>query len=157
MVEPEVRGEGVMGCCGEYAIFEDVARGEAEEADGFDADVLIDRCIHDGRIGLVGDGAGEDVGSAAAGMGDANERDFDLLKGAVVVEIEAGELADADFGIDFDDAVNFFARVAVTLEADFGFEESDLDLGRRFFCWRCGFGRFLRADGAEKREGDDQG
>ena len=142
---------------GDDAVFEGVAGGQAQDAHGFHADIVVGGEVDDDRIGIVGDGAGEDVGSAAAGMGDANERDFDLLKGAVVVEIEAGELADADFGIDFDDAVNFFARVAVTLEADFGFEESDLDLGRRFFCWRCGFGRFLRADGAEKREGDDQG
>jgi hypothetical protein len=44
---------------------------------------------------LVGDGAGEDVGGAAAGVGDVDKRDFNLLERAVVVEGEARELADA--------------------------------------------------------------
>ena len=95
VVEPEVGGEGVVRGGGEDAVFEEVAGGEAEDADGFDADILIGGGIDDGGIGIVGDGAGEDVGGAAAGVGDVDLWDFDGLEGAVVVEIEAGELADA--------------------------------------------------------------
>ena len=51
---------------GDDAIFEEVAGFEAEDADGFDADVLISGGIDDGRIGIVGDGAGEDVDRASA-------------------------------------------------------------------------------------------
>src|SRR5260370_16664891 len=57
MREPEVRGEGVVGCCGDYAIFEDVAGGEAEDADGFDADVLIGGGVYYGGVGLGGERA----------------------------------------------------------------------------------------------------
>ncbi len=49
-----------------------VAGFEPEDADGFYADVLIGGGFDDGGIGIVGDGAGEDVGGAAAGMGDVD-------------------------------------------------------------------------------------
>jgi hypothetical protein len=75
---------------------------------------------------LVGDGAGEDVGGAAAGVGDADQRDFDLLEGAVVVETERGELAGAELVVDMHAGVDFFAAVSVGFEADAGFEELDL-------------------------------
>ncbi len=58
MVEPEVGGERVMRGRGDDAVFEDVAGLEAEDANGFDADVLVGGRIDDGRIGIVGDGAG---------------------------------------------------------------------------------------------------
>jgi len=113
---------------GNDAVFEGVLGGEAEDADGFDADVLVGGGVDYSGIGIVGDGAGEDVGGAAAGVGDANERDVDGLEGAVVIEIEAGELADAEFAVDAHECVDFFAGVAVGFETDFGFKE--LDLGR---------------------------
>ena len=70
--------------------------GEAEDADGFDADVLIGGGVEDGGIGIVGDGAGKNIDCAAAGMGDADEREIDGFEGAVVVEIEACKLAGAE-------------------------------------------------------------
>src|SRR5258708_40379035 len=63
MREPEVRGEGVVGGCGDYAIFEDVAGGEAEDADGFDADVLIG-----GGVGYVGGWVGGGRGGGGSGV-----------------------------------------------------------------------------------------
>src|SRR5260370_3288913 len=135
MREPEVRGEGVVGCCGDYAIFEDVAGGEAEDADGFDADVLIGGGVYYGGIGLVGDGAGKDVGGAAAGMRYAHQREFDLLEGAVVVEGQTGELAGAEFIVDVGAGVEFLAAVAVCFEAPARFAQLGLlgTLGR-FLC-----------------------
>ena len=59
-------------------------------------------------------------------MSDVDERDFDGLEGTVVVEIEAGELADSEFGVDMNESVDFFAGVAVGLEAVLGFEEVEL-------------------------------
>ncbi len=138
MVEPEVGGERVVGGGGDDAVFEVVAGSEAEDADGFDANVLVGGSADDGRIGLIGDGAGEDVGGAAAGVSDVDERDFDGLEGAVVVEIEAGKLADAEFGADVDTRVDFLAGIAIGFEAVAGFEE--LDLGGVFdFLRRSGF------------------
>src|SRR6476660_6168783 len=49
VVEPEVRGERVMGDAGDDAVFEEVPGGEAEDADGFDADVLRGGSVGDGR------------------------------------------------------------------------------------------------------------
>ena len=123
VVEPEVGSERVMRGCGDDAVFEGVAWSEPEDAHGFDAHVMIGGIVHDGGIGIVGDRARENVGSAAAGMRDADEGNFDLLEAAVVIEIEAGKLANADFGIDFDDAMNFFAGITVTLKADRRFEK----------------------------------
>jgi hypothetical protein len=65
-------------------------------------------------------------------VGDADERDFYGLEAAVEIEIEASELAGAEFIVDADAGVDFFAGVAVGLEAYFGFEE--FDLGGVFFC-----------------------
>ena len=116
----------MVGGGGDDAVFEDVTGFEAEDADGFDADVLVGGGVDDGGIGIVGDGAGKDVGGAAAGVRDVDERDLDGFEGAIVVEIEAGELADAEFVVDMHAGVNFFAAVAVGFEAVAGFEELDL-------------------------------
>ena len=126
VVEPEVGSEGMVGGGGDDAVFEGVARFEAEDTNGFDADVLISSGIGDSRIGIVVDGAGEDVSRAAAGMSDVDEGDLDGFEGAVEVEVEAGELADAEFVVDVDARVHFFARIAVGFEAVAGFEEFDL-------------------------------
>ena len=126
VVEPEVGGERVVGRGGDDAVFEGVAGFEAKDADSLDADVLVGRSVDDGGIGVVGDGTGEDVGRAAAGVDDVDERDFDGLEGAVEVEIEAGELPDTEFVVDAHEGVNFLAAVAVDLEAVVGFEELDL-------------------------------
>ncbi len=75
---------------------------------------------------MIGDGAGEDVDGAAAGVGDAHEREFDVLEGAVIVEGQAGELAGAEFVVDVHAGVDFLAAVAVGLEAHAGFEQLDL-------------------------------
>src|SRR5262249_55548495 len=123
MVEPEVGSERMTCSGGDDAILESVGGRKAEDAHGFHADVVVGGIVDKRRIRIVRDGTGKNVGGAAAGMGDADEWDFDLLEGAVVVEVEASELADAYLRIDSDDAVNFFAGVTVTLEADFGFEE----------------------------------
>ncbi len=99
------------------AVFEGVAGFEAEDADGFHADVLVGGGVDDDGIRLVGDGAGENVDYAAARVGDADERNFDLLERAVEIEAEAGELADAEFIVDLDQGVNFFAAGAGVFEA----------------------------------------
>ncbi len=57
---------------GEDAVFEGIAGFEAEDAHGFDADVLVGGSIDDGGIRIIGDGAGQDVGGAAAGVGDVD-------------------------------------------------------------------------------------
>ncbi len=134
----------MVGGGGDDAVFKSVARSESEDAHGFDAHIMVGGVVDDGRVGIVGDGAGKNVGRAAARMRDADERNFDLLEGAVVVEVEAGKLTCANFGIDFDDAMNFFAGIAVALKADAGFEERDLDLSRRCLLRCGGFLRFLR-------------
>jgi len=119
--KPEVGSERVVGSRCDDAVFEDVARCEAEDADRFDANVLISGGVDNGRIGIVADGAGENVGGAAAGVSDVNERDFDGLERAVVVEIDARELADAEFVFDVHASMDFLAAVAIDFEAVVGF------------------------------------
>ena len=126
VVEPEVGGERVMGDGRNDAVFEEVTGSESEDADGFDADVLIGGSVYDGGIGIVGDGAGKNIDCAAAGMSDADEREVDGFEGAVVVEIEAGELADAQLGVDFHASVDFLTAVAVSFAAVAGLEKLDL-------------------------------
>ena len=46
---------------GDNAVFEDVAGSEAEDADGFDSDVLVGGGVEDCGIGIVSDSAGENV------------------------------------------------------------------------------------------------
>ena len=120
-----------MGDGSDDAILERIAGPEAEDADGFDADVLVGGSVDDGGIGIVGDGAGEDVDGAAAGVRNADERNLDLFEGAIKVEIEMGELADAKFVVDFDEGVDFLAAGAVGFKTDMGFEEFD-------FGWKFG-------------------
>ena len=61
-------------------------------------------------------------------------------------------MADANFGIDFDDAVNLFARVTVAFKADCGFEQSDFDLRRWSFLGLDGFLTFLQRSSKENCE-----
>src|SRR5262249_1997543 len=125
-VEPEVGRKGMMRGDGDHAVFECVAGNEAEDADGFDADVLICGSVQDRGTGSVRDGAGQDVGGAALGMGDACERNFDGLEAAVEVEIETRKLAGTELVVDLDDGVDLFAAVSVAFKTDFGFEQFDL-------------------------------
>jgi hypothetical protein len=53
-----------------------------------------------------------------------------LLEGTVVAKTDVGELADAELVVDVGASVDFFAGVAVGLEANAGLEE--LDLGGDF-------------------------
>lgn len=114
---------------GNDAIFEDVGGFETEDANRFDADVLVGGEIGDGQVRLVGDRAREDVGRAAALMADVYLRDFNLLVGTVEIEVEPAKLADAEFAVDANAGVDFFAGVAVGLEANFGFKDLDLRRG----------------------------
>jgi len=152
VVEPKIGRERMVGGGGDDSVFESVARSEAEDAHGFDPDVVVGREVDHGRIGIVRDSAGENIRCAAARMRDPDERDFNLLEGAVVVEVEPGELADTNFGIDFDDAMNFFAGITVIFKADAGFEERDLDLSRECFLGLGRLLRFLRRSGKENCE-----
>ena len=95
VVEPEVGGQGALLGDSDDAVFEDVGGFEAEDTDGFDAHILVGGGVDDRGMGMVDDGAGQDVGGAAAGMDDVNERNIHGFERAVVVEVEAGELANA--------------------------------------------------------------
>jgi len=71
---------------------------------------------------------------------DADQGEFDIFEGAVEVEIEAGELADAEFAVDFDAGVDLLAAVAVRLETIAGFEQFELGgIFRWPFGGRLGF------------------
>ena len=137
---------------GDDAVFERVTRSKAEDAHGPDANVVVSGEVDDSRIGIVCDRAWQNVGRAAARMRDADRRDFNLLERPIVVEVETSELACANFGIDFDDAMNFFAGIAVTFKADAGFKERDFDLSRRCFLGLGRLLRFLRGSGKENCE-----
>jgi len=158
--QPKVGGEGRVSGGGDDAILEGVAFLESENANGFDADVLIGGKFFDGGIGGVGDGAGEEFGGAPVGVANADERDFDLLEGAVVVESDASEFASAENVVELDDGVDVFAGVAVGFEADMSFEELDLEgelgvvlrFGGGFF-WSGGRG-FLRFLGEQRGSGE---
>ena len=116
----------MVSCRGDYAIFEEIAWLQAEDADGFDAHVLISRSIEYGGIRIVGDGAWENVRDAAACMGDANLRNVDRLEAAIEIKIQPSELAHPKLVVDADAGADFFPRVATCLEAVFGFEQFDL-------------------------------
>ena len=68
-------------------VFEEVVGLKAEDADGLDADIVIGGIVDYGGIKIVGDGARKNVGGAAAGVGDADEGNFDGLEAAVEIEI----------------------------------------------------------------------
>src|SRR5215471_4029407 len=126
VVEPEVRCQGmVRGDCDD-AVFEQVVRLQAEDADRFDTDVVVGRIVRYGGIRTVGDGARKYVRGAARGVRDAHERNFDRLEAAVEIEIQAGELSGAKFVVDADAGVDFLAGVAIRFKAVFGFKEFDL-------------------------------
>jgi hypothetical protein len=133
VLEPEIGREGMMSDSCDDAIIERVVGGKAEDADGLDAHILIRGGVDDSRIGSVGDGAWQDVYRAAAGVGDANERNLDLLESAVEVEIEAGELAYTEFVVDFYARVDFFAASAVRFKTNSRFEQLN-------FCGKFGRG-----------------
>ena len=147
VIQPEARGERVMGNGAQDAIFEGVAGLEAEDADGFDADVLVSGKVNDGGIRAISDGAWQDVRGAAARMRNVHHWDFDRFEGAVEIEVELRELADAELAVDSYERVNFLAAVAVSLESYFGFEQFNLRGMRRFL----GFIRFFCALGRRRR------
>ena len=124
--EPEVGREGMVGNGGDDAVLERVAGLQTQYAHGFAAHVLIGRCIYNGGIGLIRDGAGKDVGRATARMCDAQEGNFDLLETAVVIECEAAEFAHAKLIVDVRARVNFFARIPIGFETHVRFEQLDL-------------------------------
>ncbi len=126
VVEPEIRRKGIVRRGGDDPVFQKVAGLEAKDTHGLDADVLVSGSVDDGGVGVVGDGAGENVGSAAVRVRDVNMRNIDGLEGAVVLEIEAGELAHTKFAIDLHPRMDFLAAVSVPFEADLGFEQFDL-------------------------------
>src|SRR6266404_3110162 len=126
VIEPEIGGKRMMRRRGDNAIFENVAGLEAEDANGLDADVLIRRSVDDGGIGIVGDGASENVRNTAACVRDANQGNFDRLESAVEIEIQAAKLTHTEFVIDPDAGVDFFSRVSASFEVVFGFEPFDL-------------------------------
>src|SRR5882724_1368536 len=111
---------------GDYAIFENIAWLQAEDADGLDANVLISGSVDDGGIGIVGDGAWENLRNTAACVRDANQGNFDGLEAAVETEIQTAKLTHTEFVIDPDAGVDFFSRVSASFEAVFGFEQFDL-------------------------------
>src|ERR1700676_2418022 len=129
MREVEIGNKGALGGGSDNPVFEFVAGGKAQNADGFYADVAIGGGVGDTGVGLVGDGTGEDVRGAAAGVGDVDEGDFDLLVGAIEIEIEVRELADAEFAVDSNAGMDFLAGIAVGFEADARFQELDLGGG----------------------------
>lgn len=132
MLEPEIWRERRVASGGDDAVFERVSGCEAENAHGFHAHVLIGRSVDDRWIGIVGYGARQNIGGAAAGMSDADKGQLDALKRAVEVKIQVGELRDADFVVDLDHGVNFFAAVSVGLEANLRFKKRDLRRKGRF-------------------------
>lgn len=140
---------------GDDAVFEEVTGLEAEDTNGFAADVVIGGGVDGGGIGLVGNGAGKNVGRAAARMCNTNERDFQLLERAVVIKSEASEFADAGFAQDVDTSVNFAAGRTVCFEADVGFEKFNLGGGfsSRRFLWQR-LHRFGRRMGKRGRRGE---
>jgi len=109
VIEPEIRCERGVRCRRDDAIFEDVGGFETEDTDGFYANVLISRIVGDGGIGLICDGAGKDVSGAAAFVRDVDLRDLDLFAGAIEIEVEMRKLANAEFAVDANPGVDFFA------------------------------------------------
>ena len=123
--QKEVRAQGPMLRGGYDVVFEIVARSETQNTNRFHANILIRGRIGNRRVRLIGDGAGKNVCRAAAGVRDVNRRNLDLLKGAVVVEIQTRELANAQLIVDVDAGVNFFPPVAVGLNANLRVEQAD--------------------------------
>ena len=95
VIEPEIGGEWMMSCGSDDAVFEEVAGLEAEDANGFDADVMIGGILDYSGIGVVSDGAGENIGGSSAFVRDADHGDFYRLKAAVEIEVQPAELVRA--------------------------------------------------------------
>src|SRR5262249_52441362 len=140
MIEPEVGCERVVGGRGSDPVFEPVARSKAENADGFDAYILIRGDVENRRIRIIGNCTRQDVRRAALGMRDAGQWNLDRLEAPVEVKIQTSELAGAQLVVDLDDRVDLFAPVPVCLEAHFRFEQFNLRrVLRRFFgLWGSG-------------------
>jgi len=85
----------MVGSGGDDSIFEEVAGLQTEDADGFYADVLVSGGVYYGGIGIVGNGAGENVCDAAARVSDMDQRNFYSLEAAVEIEIQSRELSNA--------------------------------------------------------------
>src|SRR5258708_33833233 len=90
MVQPEVRGERVVGGGGDDAIFEEVAGFEAEDAEGFDGDALIRGSVDDGGVGVVSDRGGKNLGGGAGGLGAWGGGGFGGFERTVEGELGAG-------------------------------------------------------------------
>ena len=87
VLKPEA-GRGKVMCGSSFnAIFNDVAFLQAENARGFDSDVLIGGKVGDDLAGRIADGAGQEFGGAAGSVADTHERNIDLLEGAIVFEL----------------------------------------------------------------------
>src|SRR6202451_2057931 len=137
MVEAE--GPCVI-CCSDPAISENVGGLKSEDADRLDSNILIGGCVSYDGVRFIGDCARKNIGRAAALVGDMHQWDFDFFVGAIEIEVEVRELAGAEFAVDANARVDFFTRVTVSFEADFGFEQFDLGggFGRRGGGWDGG-------------------
>ena len=62
----------MMGGGGDDAVFEEVAGLQTEDADRFNADVLVCGSVNYSWIGIIGDGAGKNVRDSAAGVSNAS-------------------------------------------------------------------------------------
>ncbi|GAC1620211.1 MAG: hypothetical protein NVS9B13_10290 [Candidatus Acidiferrum sp.] len=81
--------------------------------------------MDDSGIWRIGDGAGENLRRAAEGVSHANHGNFNGFESPIVIKIEARELLDAQFIIDFHRRMNFLAAGAVGFEADARFQKFD--------------------------------
>src|SRR5207249_6133338 len=100
MIQPEIWRQRMVGRNSCDAVFQGITRLESENADGFDAYVVVSRKLLDGGIRRIGNGAGKNVCRAAARVSDVDERNLHGLKAAVVIEVQPRELAHAKFAVD---------------------------------------------------------
>ena len=122
MFQPEIGRKRVMGSCGYDAVLDGIAFLQAEDAHRFDAHILVGGISFYRGIRCVADGAREDVGCAAIGVGDPHLGDFQLLKRAIVIEGQAGKLVRANGIVEFHNGVYFFARIAVRFKTNVRFQ-----------------------------------
>ncbi len=138
MIEPKIGREWAVCRRRDDAVFQNIGGLQAQDANRFDADIVISGEVRDRGVWLVGDCARKNVGRAAALVRDVNEWNLDLFVGAVEIKVKARELANPEFAVDMNASVDFFAGVAVGFEADFRFEQ--LDLRGRFGSGECRLG-----------------
>ena len=127
MFEPEVGGEGMLGCRGDHAILDCVAFLEPQDPHRLYAHVLIRRVLLYGWIRRITHRARQQFARPAVRVADKHERNLHLLKGPVVVERNARELACAQSIVDLDDGVNGLVAVSVDFEPDVGLEQPNLE------------------------------